>query len=229
MCRLPTIRSTAAGLPTSIEGPQIRDCFRVGDNPTGVGWTIPTTPYLGSLTLICTELTLGEPSGTVAGVTTLYRSQWVALTALVVAALCPAVSFAQQIAASQVPASVKGGVQAKFPGAKVTEWKLKGKDYEAEFTLNKIDIAAKFDATGKWLETETTIALQEVPPAIRDKFASQFAGYKVVETQSLQRGDGSGLIYEIHFENSKEVVKAQFAADGKALERSAKAKAAKGK
>jgi len=29
------------------------------------------------------------------------------------------------------------------------EWKLKGKDYEAEFNLNKIDIAAKFDATGE--------------------------------------------------------------------------------
>jgi hypothetical protein len=62
-----------------------------------------------------------------------------------------------------------------------------GQELRSEFTLNKIDIAAKFDATGKWLETETTIALQEVPRAIRDKFASQFTGYKVVETQSLQR------------------------------------------
>ena len=164
-----------------------------------------------------------------AAVTTLFRSRWRALAAALITALCPTVLSAQQITASQVPASVKAGVQAKFPGAKVTEWKLKGKDYEAEFTLNRIDIAAKFDATGKWLETETTIALLEVPPAVRDKFASHFAGYKVVETQSLQRGDGSGLIYEIHFENRKEVVKAQFAPDGKALERSAKAKAANGK
>ena len=152
-----------------------------------------------------------------------------ALAAAVVAALCLAVSFAQQIASSQVPAPVKAGVQTRFPGAKVTEWKLKGKDYEAEFNLNKIDIAAKFDATGAWLETETTIALREVPLAIRDKFASQFAGYKVVEAQSVQRGDGSELIYEIHFENNKEVVKAQFRPDGKGLERSAKAKATKGK
>ena len=161
-----------------------------------------------------------------AGVPPLSRSQW-AVTAAVVAALCPAVLFAQKINASQVPAPVKAGVQARFPGAKVTEWKLKGKDYEAEFSLNKIDIAAKFDATGKWLETETTIALQEVPPAIRDKFATQFAGYKVVETQSVQRGDPSGLIYEIHFENSKEVVKVQFTPDGRALEHSARAKATK--
>ena len=84
-----------------------------------------------------------------------------ALAAAVVAALCLAVSFAQQIASSQVPAPVKAGVQTRFPGAKVTEWKVKGKDYEAEFNLNKIDIAAKFDATGEWLETETTIALRE--------------------------------------------------------------------
>jgi hypothetical protein len=88
-------------------------------------------------------------------------------------------------------------------------------------------LSRNFDATGKWLETETAIALQEVPSAIRDKFASQFTGYKVVETQSLQREGNSGLIYEIHFENSQEVVKAQFAPDGRALERSARVKASK--
>ena len=164
-----------------------------------------------------------------ARVITLFRSHWTTVAAVVAAVLCPAVSPAQQITSSQVPAPVKAGVQARFPGAKITEWKLKAKDYEAEFTLNKIDIAAKFDATGKWLETETTIALQDVPRAIRDKFDSQFAGYKVVETQSLQRTETPGLIYEIHFENSKELVKAQFAPDGTPLERSSKAKASKGK
>jgi hypothetical protein len=75
----------------------------------------------------------------------LFRSPWMALTAVVVVeVLCPAVSSAQQITASQVPVRVKAGVQATFPGVKVTEWKLKAKDYEAEFTLNKIDIVAKF-------------------------------------------------------------------------------------
>ena len=148
---------------------------------------------------------------------------------MVAGALCAQVSFAQQITASQVPGPVKVEVQARFPGAKITEWKLKGKDYEAEFTIHRIDIAAKFNSTGKWLETETAIDLLEVPPAIRGRFASQFPGYKVVETQSLHRADGSGLIYEIHFENRKEVVKVLFASDGKALERSAKAKAAKAK
>ena len=164
-----------------------------------------------------------------AAVPTLFSSQWRVLAAVLVAALCPTVSSAQQLTASQVPAPVKAGVQTKFPGAKVAEWKLKVKDYEAEFTFSKIDIAAKFDATGKWLETETTIGPQQVPRAIREKFASQFAGYRVAETQSLERADGSALIYEIHFENSKEVVKAQYAPDGKVVEQAAKAKAAKGK
>ena len=177
--------------------------------------------------LYMSDLKRAQASFTLACVMPLSGSQSMALAAAVVAALCPAFLFAQQITAGQVPAPVKAGVQARFPGAKVTEWKLKGKDYEAEFTLKKIEIAAKFDAAGGWLETETAIALQDVPLAIRDKFASQFAGYKVVETQSVQRGDGSGLIYEIHFENSKEVVKTQFTPDGKALESSAQVKATK--
>lgn len=164
-----------------------------------------------------------------ARVNTLFKSQWMTVAAGLAVALCPPVSSSQQITSSQVPMPVKAAVQARFPGAKITEWKLKVKDYEAEFSLNNIDIAAKFDATGKWLETEATIALQDVPRAVRDKFTSQFKDYKVVEIQSLQRAASPGSIYEIHFENSKEVVKAQFAPDGTALERSSTAKAAKGK
>lgn len=53
---------------------------------------------------------------------------------------------------------MKKGLRQKFPAVKHVEWKIKSdRNYEAEFTLNGTDIAAKFDRTGKWLETESAV------------------------------------------------------------------------
>ena len=151
-------------------------------------------------------------------------------SSVILAAFLLGAASAQTIPASQVPAQVKAAFQAKFPGAKAAEWKIKtDQNYEAEFTLNKVDIAAKFDATGKWLETESTIPRSAVPQPILSAVATRFKGHKMVETQSFERGDSPGLIYEIHLEDAKQTVKAQFSPDGKVLNQSAKPKSVKGK
>ena len=63
------------------------------------------------------------------------------------------------------------------------EWKLKNDhSYEAEFRLNGVEVAAKFDANGKWLETETTIARTKLPPdvrATRPRCAADLSGQKL--------------------------------------------------
>lgn len=87
----------------------------------------------------------------------------------------------------------------------------------------------KFDASGKWLETETAIPASKVPPAVHDAIAGRFPGCKIIETQDLQRWNDQRLVYEIHLENAKEIVKAQFYGDGTVITRSAKPKPAKGK
>jgi hypothetical protein len=135
------------------------------------------------------------------------------------------VASAQSLTPEQVPDVVKQGFQAKFPAVKRAEWKIKSdKNYEAEFTLKGTEIAAKFDSTGKWLETESAISSSKVPKAVRDTAAKTFKGYKVIERQSVQRWNEEPLIYELHLENAKEIVKAQFAADGSVLNQSAKPK-----
>lgn len=137
---------------------------------------------------------------------------------------------AQEITADRVPAAVKQTFQTRFPGVKLAEWKIKSdKNYEAEFTLNGTNIAAKFDSTGKWLETESAIPLSKVPKAVRDTIASQFKGCKVVEAQTLEQRNEQRPTYELHLENAEEVVKAQFSADGAVLNQSAKPNVAKTK
>jgi hypothetical protein len=57
------------------------------------------------------------------------------------------------------------------------EWKIKAdKSCEAEFTLKGTGIAAKFDPTGRWLETETAISQSKLPKAVRTAAGKQFKG-----------------------------------------------------
>ena len=127
--------------------------------------------------------------------------------------------------ADQVPVAVRQAFQAKFPSVKLAEWKIKSdKNYEAEFTLQETEIAAKFDPAGKWLETECEIPASEVPQAVQDTVFKQFKDYKTVETQSVESWNDQRLIYELHLDNGKVIVKAQFSADGIILNQSTKPK-----
>jgi hypothetical protein len=128
-------------------------------------------------------------------------------------------------AAADVPAIVVQAYQTKFPGRRAVEWKKKNDgNFEAEFTLNGVDIAAKFSPAGRWLETETTIAAAAVPKAVAAAMARDFKGYTITETQRLEDVDQRVLI-EIHLENAKEILKTQFEPGGKLVSRSAKPKA----
>jgi hypothetical protein len=131
---------------------------------------------------------------------------------------------AAQIPADKVPAVVTQSYQAKFPGKRTVEWKLKTDgNYEAEFRWNGVDVAVKFSTAGKWLETETTIPAAQLTKEVTAAIARDFKGYKIIETQRLEDVDKRVLL-EVHLENAKEVVKAQFEPGGKLVSRSAKPK-----
>jgi hypothetical protein len=131
---------------------------------------------------------------------------------------------AAQVAADKVPTVVKQAYQAKFPGQRTVEWKLKTDgNYEAEFKWHGVDVAVKFSAGGKWLETETTIPVAQLTKEVSAAIARDFKGYKIIETQRLDDMDKRVLL-EVHLENAKEVVKTQFEPGGKLVSRSAKPK-----
>jgi hypothetical protein len=129
------------------------------------------------------------------------------------------------ITAEQVPIAVKKAFEKRFPTVKPLEWKLKSNTiYEAEFTIQGTEVTAMFDSTGKWLETETAIAPGKIPQLVNDAAAKQFKGYRVIETQSIERQGETNLIYELHFQNATQIIKAQFSSEGTLLSQSAKAK-----
>ena len=142
---------------------------------------------------------------------------------IVIAGAIPAICA--QVRSKQVPATVRQAFRAKFPAIRFAAWKIKSDgNYEAEFTLKRKEIAAKFDVTGKWIETESAIPRSQLPTTVSAAIAEKFRGYKIVETQTVQRWDETRLIYEVHLENAAEIVKLQLNADGAILNQSAKEK-----
>jgi hypothetical protein len=135
--------------------------------------------------------------------------------------------LADPLPSEKVPAAVKASFQAKFPGVGKVEWKLKGdQNYEAEFTRDGVEVAAKFDPKGKWLETETAIKESELTEEVRKTIAAEFKGYKIVETQKVERAEDKHILFEVHVENDKEILKVQLDGKGTVVAKSAKAKKA---
>jgi hypothetical protein len=136
--------------------------------------------------------------------------------------------FSQLITTGQVPVVVKKGFHNKFPNVKRTHWKIKSdKNYEVEFTLKGTEIAVKFDSTGRWIETETAALWPMVPSMVKDTIAKRFKRYKVIEIQTLQRWNEQQIIWEIHLEDTNEIVKTQLYANGAILSQPAKPKSKK--
>jgi hypothetical protein len=134
-------------------------------------------------------------------------------------------ALSQQMSADKVPAIVRQSCEAKFPGVRKVEWKLKSdRNYEAEFKLSGVEVAAKFDSIGKWLETETTITRAKLPIDVRAAISKEFGGYKIIETQTVERFDQKLLLYEVHLEDATEILKAIFQENGRLISQSAKPK-----
>ena len=144
---------------------------------------------------------------------------------LIVLASIPSAAWAQQVSADKLPVIVRQTCEAKFPRVRKVEWKLKSDhNYEAEFKRNGVEVAAKFDSNGKWLETETTIARRKLPTDVRAAISKKFGEHKIIETQTVERFDQKLLLYEVHLEDAKEVLKTLFEENGTLVSQSSKPK-----
>ena len=132
-------------------------------------------------------------------------------------------AFAQKITADKVPAAVKQAFQTKFPKATAAKWEMEKKDYEVGFKLNGTEGSANFDATGKWLETETEIKYEALPQAVKATITNKFAGYKAGETNKVETPD-KGVLYEVGLSKGTEKIEIQFTKEGEVKSRKVEGK-----
>ena len=128
------------------------------------------------------------------------------------------VSFSQKITPDKIPASVKQAFTKIFPSATVVKYLMEKKNYEVNFTDKGFVMSANFDATGKWLETETEIKPEDLPEEVTASIAKNFAGYKIAEVGKVEK-TGTGLVYEMDLKKDKEGFEVQFSPNGDILKK----------
>ncbi len=110
-----------------------------------------------------------------------------------------AISFctAQKLTMDKVPSAVASAFKQKFPNGSQPGWSKEGKEsFEVEFFNGKKRQSALFDATGKWMETETEINYNAVPGKVQRAFETEFEGYQVQEVYEVETPD-KAINYEI--------------------------------
>lgn len=93
------------------------------------------------------------------------------------------------------PEAVLQAFQKTFPNADDVDWEMENGHYEAEFEQGEVEQSATFSASGQLLETETEIAVSELPAAARDYVAAHYRGKKIREAARIVTPTGT-VTYE---------------------------------
>ena len=109
----------------------------------------------------------------------------------------------QKLNESQVPTAVKASFQKQYPNVKAG-WEKEGKNYEVNFKQDGKTMSSVIDKTGTILETETDIAIGDLPASAQAYVKSHYSGAKIKEASKIVKANG-----EINYEalvNGKDVM-----------------------
>ena len=140
------------------------------------------------------------------------------LLLLIVLAIAGHQAPAQTLRAAQVPAAVKATFKAKFPAVKTNTWEKENGDFEAGFTLHGAPVSAVIAPGGELKETETGMAVAQLPAAVRATLARDFKTAKITEAATLVSGAGT-TTYEAEVRQGGQVRDVVFDAGGRVLKK----------
>ena len=133
------------------------------------------------------------------------------LIGLVVCAGFAGMASAQHLKAAAVPAAAKSSFEKKYPHTEA-KWEKEHGNYEVNFKKDGNQMSVVIDAKGMILETETDIAINQLPEKVSSYLKTHYKGAKVKEAAKIVKADGS-IIYEGEV-NGKDVM---FDSNGKFL------------
>lgn len=106
------------------------------------------------------------------------------------------------------PKAVKESFEAKYAMATNVSWDKESMGWEANFELNEKKCAAVFDETGTWLETDTEIPVNFLPPVVATAVKDKFDNANIETANKIERA-GEGVQYSAkinHSGRTKEVL-----------------------
>ena len=95
----------------------------------------------------------------------------------------------QKLKESQVPAAAKAAFQKQYPNTNAT-WDRETAGYEVNFKKDGKEMSAIIDENGTFVETETMIAVSELPPSISNYMKEHYKGMKVKEAARIVKANG---------------------------------------
>ncbi len=132
--------------------------------------------------------------------------------AIAVSAQAPSAQPAKKTVVT--PEAVKKAFDQKFPSATKVKWGMENaKEWEAEFNFKGSEFSANFTSDGTWVETEKEIKVTELPKAVADAIAKQYAGWAITEADRTETAK-NGTIYEADIKNGKGKKEVAFKEDG---------------
>jgi biopolymer transport protein ExbD len=100
---------------------------------------------------------------------------------------------------ADVPAAVKTKFSTLYPGVKAEKWEKENGNFEVKFHNNKKEMSILVDPAGNLMETETAIAVTELPKSVTDYIAKNKAGKKIKDAATIVDAKGT-MTYEAEVE-----------------------------
>lgn len=118
--------------------------------------------------------------------------------------------------AGDPPEIVTAAFKEKFPGAEKVKWDKENQhEYEAAFMWNGIKYSANFSDKGAWLETESPVAVQELPTAVQINFTQQHPQIKEYHVSKIEFANGT-MKFEFECKKGLQTIEYFYLTDGTA-------------
>lgn len=132
------------------------------------------------------------------------------LVGLVLLSLLILPVFAQISQKKNVPDVVLTSFQKQYPEVPEAKWEKEGENFEVEFSNKGKEESVVYDASGKWIEKEVKMKIEDLPKAVVDYVGENYKGQKIKEASQITKSDGS-IFYEAELKGFELL----FDADGK--------------
>ena len=130
------------------------------------------------------------------------------------ALLMASTTHAQKIKPAQVPAVAVATFKKTFPTVKTVQWEKEGTDFEAGFNMGKTEMSAVFTAAGVLKETETEMAVSQLPAPVQQALAAHYKTYKITEAAKIVTAATGATTYEAEVAQGGKQRDVLFNADG---------------
>lgn len=128
-------------------------------------------------------------------------------------------SFAQKIAAKDVPQAVIDSYSFAYPNSKPKKWELINQQYCSYTKTSNGNEIAKFFSNGEWIETIISISEEELPLACFEFKKKKFDGYVLEDISFIERNNAKPIYIVVYALKNNRAFKTEVVFDlkGRAL------------